>query len=65
MPKLKSNSSAKKRFRVNAAGKFKIGHSRKRHMLTKRPQRMKRQARGMFLVHESDVNGLRRMLPNH
>lgn len=64
MPKLKSKSSAKKRFRVNAAGKFRVGHSGVRHMLSKRSNRMKRQARGMFLVSKSDISGLRRMLPH-
>jgi large subunit ribosomal protein L35 len=54
MPKLKTKSGAKKRFRFTATGKVKFSPARKRHMLRRRSQKMKRKARGMEIMHESD-----------
>nr|HPH88222.1 50S ribosomal protein L35 [Chitinophagales bacterium] len=36
MPKMKTNSSAKKRFKVTGSGKIKRAHAYKRHILTKK-----------------------------
>lgn len=55
MPKLKSKSSAKKRFRFTATGKVRMNFGRKRHMLRRRSQKMKRQARGTRLLCPSDA----------
>ena len=44
MPKLKTNRAAAKRFRKTANG-FKRGQSHKRHILTKKPSKRKRQLR--------------------
>jgi large subunit ribosomal protein L35 len=55
MPKLKTKSSAKKRFRFTASGLIKMALSRKRHNMRKRPQQMLRDARGMALMHPSDA----------
>jgi large subunit ribosomal protein L35 len=63
MPKLKTNKSAAKRFKKTAGGGFKRGHSHLRHILTKKSTTRKRHLRGTTMVHESDVAGLRRMLP--
>ena len=52
MPKMKTKSSAKKRFRLTASGMVKAGVGSKRHNLRKRPQKMKRKARGTFIVAE-------------
>ena len=46
MPKLKTKSSVKKRFKQTATGKVLAGPGNKRHGLIKRPQKMKRQNRG-------------------
>lgn len=54
MPKMKTKSSAKKRFRFTASGKVKFSPARKRHMLRRRSQKMKRKARGMEIMNESD-----------
>ena len=41
MPKMKTNSSAKKRFRVTGTGKIKRKHAYKRHILTKKSKKRK------------------------
>lgn len=46
MPKMKTNSSAKKRFKVSAKGKVKFKQAFSRHMMMNRPKSMKRKARG-------------------
>ncbi|MET0320340.1 MAG: 50S ribosomal protein L35, partial [Duganella sp.] len=42
MPKMKTKSSAKKRFRVRPGGTVKSGHAFKRHILTKKTTKSKR-----------------------
>ena len=64
MPKLKTNKAALKRFRKTATG-FKRGQSHKRHILTKKPSKRKRQLRSGKMVHVSDVNRVTQLLPNH
>jgi len=41
MPKMKSHSGAKKRFRVSNSGKVKIAHQNKNHILTKKSSKRK------------------------
>jgi large subunit ribosomal protein L35 len=55
MPKLKSKSGAKKRFKVTATGKVVAGHALKRHGLRKRSQKMKRSARGTKVLQYGDA----------
>ena len=50
MPKLKNKSAAKKRFRFTATGKIRANFGCKRHNLRRRPQKMKRQARGTMIL---------------
>jgi len=50
MPKLKTKSAAKKRFRFTGTGKIIGNVACKRHGMSKRPQKMKRQARGTFIL---------------
>lgn len=65
MPKMKTRSSAKKRFRLNAAGKVKMGPASKRHGMTKRPQKMIQTARGSSIMKEMDAKVVKKyMLPN-
>ena len=54
MPKIKTKSGTKKRFKVTGTGKIKAAASRLRHGMSKRPQKMKRQARGPQIMNESD-----------
>jgi len=63
MPKLKTNRGAAKRFRKTANG-FKAGHAYKRHILTKKSSKRKRQLRGAMGIHPSDVGSVKQMLPN-
>ena len=64
MPKMKTKSSAKKRFRVRPGGTVKCGHAFKRHILTKKTTKNKRQLRGSTNVNASDVVSVMRMMPN-
>ena len=45
MPKMKSHSGAKKRFKLTATGKVKRGHQGKSHILTKKNTKRKRRLR--------------------
>ena len=63
MPKMKSKSSAKKRFRVRPGGTVKRGQAFKRHILTKKTTKNKRHLRGATAVHDSDVKSVRAMMP--
>jgi large subunit ribosomal protein L35 len=63
MPKLKTKRGAAKRFRAKGNGGFKAGHSHMRHILTKKAPKRKRQLGATMQVHESDVPGLRKLLP--
>jgi large subunit ribosomal protein L35 len=63
MPKLKSKSGAKKRFRLTASGKVRMNPAYKRHNLRKRPQKMKRKARGSTLMSETDARIVKKFIP--
>ena len=63
MPKMKTKSSAKKRFRVRPGGTVKRGQAFKRHILTKKTTKNKRQLRGSAAVHETNVASVKAMLP--
>ena len=65
MPKLKTKSGAKKRFRLTASGKVRMNQAYKRHGMRKRPQKMKRKARGSTIMGKSDARiVLRHFRPN-
>jgi large subunit ribosomal protein L35 len=64
MPKMKTKSSAKKRFRVRPGGTVKRGQAFKRHILTKKSPKTKRQLRGSVNVHASDMGRIAQMLPH-
>jgi len=55
MPKLKTKSGAKKRFKLTASGNVRAQAAGKRHGMVKRPQKMKRKARGMMTLSDSDA----------
>ena len=63
MPKMKTKSSAKKRFKVRSGGSIKRGQAFKRHILTKKTTKSKRQLRGMTGVNERDAASVRAMMP--
>jgi len=62
MPKIKSNSGARKRFKPTAKG-FKHKQSFRSHILTKKTPKRKRQLRSMKQIAPSDVPLIKRMLP--
>jgi large subunit ribosomal protein L35 len=64
MPKMKTKSSAKKRFRVRPGGTVKAGHAFKRHILTKKTTKSKRHLRGITNVDKADVKSVLRMMPS-
>lgn len=63
MPKMKTKSGAKKRFRVRPGGTVKRAQAFKRHILTKKSTKNKRQLRGTVEVHQADVGKISKMLP--
>jgi large subunit ribosomal protein L35 len=63
MPKMKTKSGAKKRFRVRPGGTVKRGQAFKRHILTKKSTKNKRHLRGSVSVHETDMGHIAKMLP--
>lgn len=62
MPKMKTNSSAKKRFVLTGTGKIKRKHAFKSHILTKKATARKRALTKSGLVHDSDLNNVKLML---
>jgi large subunit ribosomal protein L35 len=63
MPKMKTNRGAAKRFRATASGGFKRGQSHRRHILTKKSSKRKRQLGMPSVINEADQRAVRRMLP--
>jgi len=55
MPKMKTKSAVKKRFRLTGSGKVRANVAHKRHMLTAKPKQMKRQARGTMILKDCDA----------
>ena len=64
MPKMKSSSSAKKRFKKTASGEFKRGQAYTSHILTKKTKKRKRNLRKKTLIDKADKKSIQRMLPN-
>ena len=54
MPKMKTKSSVKKRFKITATGKVMAGPGRKRHSLSARTQKAKRSNRGSQTLTHAD-----------
>jgi large subunit ribosomal protein L35 len=63
MPKMKTKSGAKKRFRVRPGGTVKRGQAFKRHILTKKTTKNKRHLRGATAVHKADMGRMADILP--
>ncbi|MDV7338261.1 50S ribosomal protein L35 [Terasakiella sp. A23] len=63
MPKMKTKSGAKKRFKITATGKVRGAYAFKSHNLRKRSNKMKRQARGSFVLSAADARMAKTMLP--
>ncbi len=63
MPKMKTKSGAAKRFKVRAGGSIKRASAFKRHILTKKTTKCKRQLRGVSAVHSTNTASVRAMMP--
>ena len=63
MPKMKSKSAAKKRFRKTANGKIKVGSAFRRHLLTKKNRKVKRKLRAVGHVSKADTPAIMKLLP--
>lgn len=62
MPKVKTNSSAKKRFKITGTGKVKRKHAFKSHILTKKSTKRKRNLTNTTLVSDADAKNVKFML---
>jgi large subunit ribosomal protein L35 len=60
MPKLKTKSGAKKRFKLSSSGKVIAAQTRKRHGMIKRSKKQIRQLRGTRAVSEADGRAVRK-----
>lgn len=62
MPKVKTKSSAKKRFKITGSGKIKRKHAFKSHILTKKGTKQKRRLTNAGLVDKADTPNIKAML---
>ncbi len=63
MPKMKTKSGAKKRFKITGTGKVKFTQAGKRHGMIKRSNKFIRQARGTAVLSEPDTRIVKKFLP--
>ncbi|WP_372885263.1 50S ribosomal protein L35 [Shimia sp.] len=63
MPKMKTKSSAKKRFKMTATGKVRAGQAGKRHGMIKRTKKFIRDARGNTVLCEADAKIVKKYMP--
>ena len=62
MPKMKTKSSAKKRFKITGSGKIKRKHAFRSHILTKKSKKRKLKLTHDGLVHKNDENNIKEQL---
>ena len=62
MPKVKTNSGAKKRFKVTGTGKLKRKHAFKNHILTKKETKQKRHLSNFSVVDKADEKKMKMLL---
>ena len=63
MPKLKTHSASKKRFKITGTGKVKRTHAFKNHILTKKSTKRKRNLRQGEMAHDTNAKIIKKMLP--
>lgn len=63
MPKMKTKSGAKKRFKVTATGRIKAGQAGKRHGMIKRSTKFIRTARGTTTLCAADETIVKKYMP--
>jgi len=62
MPKIKTNSGAKKRFALTGSGKIKRKHAYKSHILTKKTKKQKRNLTHSGIVSHADAGNVKKLL---
>ena len=62
MPKQKTHSGAKKRFKVTGSGKIMREHAGKRHLLERKPSKLTRRLTGTTEVAKNDVAAVKKLL---
>jgi large subunit ribosomal protein L35 len=65
MPKMKTKSGAKKRFKVTATGRIVAAQAGKRHGMIKRSNKFIRQARGTTVLSAADEKIIKTYMPYH
>jgi large subunit ribosomal protein L35 len=63
MPKMKTKSSVKKRFKITASGKVKVAAAGKQHGMIKRSNKFIRDARGTMVLSDADAKIVKKMMP--
>ena len=63
MPKIKTHSGAKKRFKLTGTGKVKMQHCGKRHILTKKSTKRKRGLRQTAVADKTNTPQIKRLIP--
>lgn len=63
MPKLKTKSAVKGRFRLTASGKVRMNPASRSHFLRRRPKDMKRQTRGTRIMKKVDARKVKSYMP--
>ena len=63
MPKLKTHSGAKKRFKLTKNGKVKRAHANKSHILTKKSTKRKRGLRKAAYADKTNVAAIKALIP--
>ena len=63
MPKMKTSKSAAKRFKVTGTGKLKRNKAYKRHILTKKSAKRKRNLRQPAMTDATNVKNIKKILP--
>ena len=63
MPKLKTHSGAKKRFKLSKTGKVIRAHANKSHILNKKTTKRKRRLRNTTVADKTNVVAVRKLIP--
>ncbi len=63
MPKIKTHSGAKKRFRLSKGGKVRRAHAYKSHILNKKSTKRKRNLRKVTVADKTNVAQVKRLIP--
>jgi large subunit ribosomal protein L35 len=62
MPKMKTHSGAKKRFKLTGTGKIRRQQANRRHYLEHKPASLKRRLKGDLVVAKADLRNIKKML---